>query len=109
MPLCPLAWERIGASDMIMDWITNGIKMYFNCVPDAAVFDNPAFNDAENMFVGAEIDKLLVQGVVKRVTEMQRCVSPLKVSPLLWPSATTKSKKKRQMASKCVYFNLFVR
>ena len=81
MPLYPAAWERIGASDTVIDWITNGIKLSFKREPEPSVVNNPLFSDAENKFVCAELEKLLSKGVLERVDVMPRCVSPLKVVP----------------------------
>ena len=64
---------------MIIDWVTNGIKIPFACVPEPAVFKNPSLNCRENSFIRAELNKLLLNGVVECVDEMPRCVSPLKV------------------------------
>ena len=80
MPLCPPAWERIGASDVAVDWIVNGIKMPFFREPEPRVFSNVSFNDAESNLIRSEIDKLVVNGVVERVSD-RHCVSPLKVVP----------------------------
>ena len=79
MPLYPAAWRRIGASDTVLDWVTNGIKIPFHRVPEPAVLSNPSFSNAEKLFICAEIDKLLASGVIERVDEIPRCVSPLKV------------------------------
>ena len=81
MPLCPAAWERIGASDTVIDWITDGITISFKREPEPSVVNNPLFSDSENKFVCAELEKLLANGVVERVDETPRCVSPLKVVP----------------------------
>lgn len=81
MPLCPPAWQRIGASETVIDWVTNGVQMCFNREPEPSVCKNPAFTVAESEFVSAEIDKLLSNGVVERVNMIPRCVSPLKVVP----------------------------
>ena len=60
MPLCSPAWRRIGASDTVVDWVTNGVQMCFNSEPEPYVCKkNTAFTGAESEFVSAEIDKLL--------------------------------------------------
>ena len=79
IPLCSPTRQRIGASDTVIDCVTNGVLMCFNREPEPYVCKNPAFTGAESEFVSAEIDKLLFNGVVERVSMMPRCVSPLKV------------------------------
>ena len=82
MPLCPAFWERIGASDVVIDWVTHGITIPFARVPEQpSVFNNPPFKSNESSFIRSELHKLLSNGVVECVSEMPRCVSPLKVVP----------------------------
>ena len=81
MPLNPSAWQRIGAPDMVLDWVTNGIRMPFLREPEPCQFENAPFSDTEARYVSTEIDKLLSKGVVERVMYVPKCVSPLKVIP----------------------------
>ena len=74
MPLCPSFWEDIGASDVVIDWVSNGIKLPFTREPERCVFDNPSFTRDQSSFARAELSKLLSEGIVE-------CVSPLKVIP----------------------------
>ena len=62
---------------MDCEWYQNAIFRE----PEPRVFSNVSFNDAESNFIHSEIDKLVVNGVVERVSDRPHCVSPLKVVP----------------------------
>lgn len=81
MPLNIDAWERIGASARVLDWVANGVPVPLASVPDKRVFDNPDFNESEKKFLDAELSALEQKGVVQKVPTVPHCVSPLKVIP----------------------------
>lgn len=81
MPLHREAWVNIGASDTVIDWITNGVPVPIKDVPEKRVFENPSFSKPEKLFLDAEIFSLEKKGVIQRVASVPHCVSPLKVVP----------------------------
>ena len=48
MSLHPAAWQRSGAPNMVVDWVTNGIRMPFLREPEPCQFDNSPFSEAES-------------------------------------------------------------
>ena len=81
MVLRPAAWSEIGASDVVIEWITDGVPIPFSSEPEPKVFSNPRFTDTEVDFLNNELINLESRGVVQRVSETPHCVSPLKVVP----------------------------
>ena len=81
MPLQRESWERIGASDIVVDWVTNGVPVPIREVPEHRVFVNPDFSEPERIFLDAELLSLEKRGVIQRVANVPHCVSPLKVIP----------------------------
>ena len=79
--LRPKAWAEIGASDVVLEWVKEGVPIPFISEPAPQVFANPRFNDAEKTFLEKELSSLEARGVIKRVAEKPHCVSPLKVVP----------------------------
>ena len=49
------AWKNIGASDAVLDWIVNGIKIEFLKTPSPFKLNNKQFSNEENNFVKEEI------------------------------------------------------
>ncbi|XP_043243555.1 uncharacterized protein LOC122392575 isoform X6 [Amphibalanus amphitrite] len=81
MVLRPAAWSEIGASDVVIEWVTDGVPIPFSSEPEPKVFSNPRFTDTEVDFLNNELINLESRGVVQRVSETPHCVSPLKVVP----------------------------
>ena len=44
------AWEMIGASEVVLDWISDGVPIPFVSEPEPKVFSNPEFSETENIF-----------------------------------------------------------
>ena len=81
MVLRPEAWAAIGASDVLLSWILEGVPIPFTTEPEPKVIANPEFTETEAAFLDRELTVLETRGVVQRVSEMPHCVSPLKVVP----------------------------
>ena len=81
MVLQPEAWAGIGASDTVLNWVSEGVPIPFVSEPEPRVFLNPEFSDAEKAFLDTEISALEARGVIQRVSRTPLCVSPLKVVP----------------------------
>ena len=81
MVLRPEAWAAIGASETVLNWVSEGVPIPFVSQPEPRVFLNPEFSGAEKAFLDLEISALEARGVVQRVSQTPHCVSPLKVVP----------------------------
>ena len=81
MPLARDAWEDIGASETVLDWIENGVPIQLREVPVRRIFNNPVFTREETKFVREELSCLEERGVIQKVDVIPHCVSPLKVVP----------------------------
>ena len=76
------AWERIGASHTVLDWIEHGVPLEFKQEPSACEFKNVVKTQREFEFITGEINKLLLKGAVKKVSPQEvKCVLPLKCVP----------------------------
>ena len=75
------AWLRIGASDQVLTWITQSVKLQFTSEPPRCKIPNKQFNDRDTAFINQEIAHLVSIGAVKRVNYIPHCVSPLGVVP----------------------------
>ena len=81
MVLRPEAWAGIGASDTVLNWVTEGVPIPLVREPERRVFTNPVFSGAEKTFLDQEISALEERGIIRRIRDMPHCVSPLKVVP----------------------------
>ena len=71
------AWKRIGASDIIQQWILNGVVIPFSSVPETFVGDNRIKNSNEKDFVDSEVQRLLTLGYIEPSDIRPVCVNPL--------------------------------
>ena len=69
------AWKNIGASDAVLDWIVNGIKIEFLKTPSPFKLNNKQFSNEENNFVKEEIKRLLDAGYIKHCENDRQPVS----------------------------------
>lgn len=74
------AWKNIGASDAVLDWIVNGIKIEFLKTPSPFKLNNKQFSNEENSFVKEEIKRLLDAGYIKHC-ENDSFISGLSCAP----------------------------
>ena len=81
MVLRPEKWREIGASPMVLSWVSDGVPIPFTCEPESREFSNPEFNVAEKAFLDQESIALESRVVIQRVSERPHCVSPLKIVP----------------------------
>ena len=80
--LKPNAWRRIGASETIVDWISNGVPLVFKQEPQKCMFLNRVASGKQEEFVDAKIGKLLRKGAVKKVEPWDvHCILPLRCVP----------------------------
>lgn len=91
------AWREIGASDIVLDWIANGVPINFTKLPDPIHQVNRVKGIHNELFVDAEIKRLLQQGAIEKTENAPRCVLPLKVVP--------KKNNKKRLILDCRYIN----
>ena len=76
------AWERIGASQTIIDWISSGVPLTFKEEPQPCKFRNIVRSSREANFIQEEINDLLISGAICKVNENEtHCVLPIKCVP----------------------------
>lgn len=73
-------WEKIGASEFILDTIRHGYKIPFYSVPQRNMLPNNQSALKESEFVKSAISDLLDRGLVEKCTHMPTVVNPLSVS-----------------------------
>ena len=81
MVLKPEAWEQIGVSPHILDWITNGVPIILQCNPGDFELPNFALNECTRKFVTEEIERLSHLDAIERCEHKPRCASPINVVP----------------------------
>ena len=74
-------WKGIGASNEVLEWISNGISIPFKNIPAQFSFPNRLFKRHEAYFIRTEIKKLLKAGCISRVDTQPLGVSPISVVP----------------------------
>lgn len=75
------AWNNIGASSQVKDWVTQGVPIIFSSIPQSYNFHNPVFNKKQEQFLDDKIDTLLHSGAIGVSPSRPYCVSPLKLVP----------------------------
>ena len=75
------AWKRIGASDTVLDWVSQGVPLTFVDKPSAFSQDNYELTAKEIAFVDNEIHELLLCGAIRISETKPVCISPLKCVP----------------------------
>ena len=83
---CIRAWKTINAPSHVLDWITNGIPLLFNEIPNSIHIPNKRFCRTESEFIDKEISRLLKSGCIRSVTEKPYIVSPIKCVPKKGPT-----------------------
>lgn len=74
---CIKNWEKIGASHIIKQWITEGVTLpLLSDVPN--FFNkNKQFTFSERIFIHQEIKELIASGAIRQVSKRPKCVSAL--------------------------------
>ena len=78
-------WKSITSDNIVLDWLSNGVKIDFSSVPTDFELQNRTFSKEEHSFVRSEIQSLLSKGCVKKLNSKPKCVSPLSVVPKKGP------------------------
>jgi len=78
------AWKNIKCSQVVKEWITNGVQLPFtvDCIPEYQE-KNYSFTNKEYDFLSTEIRDLEIKGAIERVpgNVKPHCVSPIKCVP----------------------------
>ena len=73
------AWANIGANDVVLDWIRQGVPIPFKYSPPCFVQPNGFLSRPDVQFIDSQIASLLLTGVIIRCDPGQlACVSPIK-------------------------------
>ena len=75
------AWRRIGASDTVLRWITQGVPLPFKCTPQDIYRSNPVFSSSHRNFIATELKDLLRRGAIEVCTVRPKVVCALNVVP----------------------------
>ena len=70
-------WKRIGASDTVLTWISEGVPVSLKQRPEKFHLPNHSFNFSESLFVCKEIDRLLRAGYIKQCDKKPDYISPI--------------------------------
>lgn len=74
-------WKNIGASQFVLDCISEGVKFSFKGIPPLFSFDNHSLTFSQARFVDKEILALTLSGAIKKVNCAPKCVSPIGCVP----------------------------
>ena len=76
-------WEKIGAPDHVIEWISDGVK--FPITEDindiSFEIENKWLSPKDNEFLHAEISDLLLLGCIEKCDIRPKCISPIKCVP----------------------------
>ena len=75
------AWREIGTNDEVLEWISEGVKLPFQSLPERYEHFNHKLNIAQVKFVDSEVNKLLKTGDISRSQEKPFCINSLGCVP----------------------------
>jgi hypothetical protein len=75
------AWNRIGASSNVIDWVVNCVPIQFNTVPNHTWLPNPKFSAVHRTFIRSEVKRLLEIDAIEECVHKPYFVSPINVVP----------------------------
>ena len=90
-------WAKIGASKTVIKWITDGVPVIFDKIPDPCFHKNHYMTDAQCAFVDEKLSELKNTGAVEVLDYKPHCVSALGVRP--------KKNKKNRLIHDLSYLN----
>lgn len=75
-------WQRIGASDTIIKWLSYGVTIPLQCIPEKFECSNRRMSANESDFLDSEIRRLLSFGYITECDyERPMCISPISCVP----------------------------
>lgn len=78
---CRNKWDTVTTNPVVLDWVSNGVKLPFDSTPPSFEIPNRQFSERYTQFVNSELKSLLAQGAVEKVNVKPWCVSPIGVVP----------------------------
>ena len=60
--LSTVDYRRIGASEQVIQWVSEGVKLPFRSIPELCQFENRIYSQKHKQFVNAEIQKYMYIG-----------------------------------------------
>ena len=60
-------WLKLGASDTVLNWIREGVKIPFEHEPAPFFYHNHNLNAKETQFVNSELSDLLLVGAIEKL------------------------------------------
>ncbi len=80
--LRPQAWSAIDTPDYILNWICEGVPLFFSSPPDSCCGVNMVLSPVHSQFVDAEIQTLLDRDSIREISERDAvCILPISVVP----------------------------
>lgn len=74
-------WNKIGTSDVVKQWILEGVRLPFHEVPDNFELQNHTLSNAQQLFIQSEIHRLIECDYIEVCERKPKCVSPLGCVP----------------------------
>ena len=74
-------WKDIGASKVVIDWISNGVPIIFDSEPQPFYRENHSLTVEQYDFVDKKVAELLLAGAIEQLDYQPYCVSPLGTAP----------------------------
>ncbi len=75
------SWLKIGASDVVLAWVQQGVPLIFDSEPTPFEIQNRQFSPSQFSFVTNEIQRLESIGVIERCAIKPRWCSPIGCVP----------------------------
>lgn len=74
-------WVKTTVNPVVLDWIRNGVPIFFTQVPGAFESSNPVFSNKQKEFLSVEIPNLINSNCVEKCLYKPTCVSPISTVP----------------------------
>jgi len=75
------AWTSLTNNSVIHEWVRNGITLPLQNAPEQFHLPNRQLSVKHTAFVDSEINSLLHDGAIEKVSHKPHCISPLGVVP----------------------------
>ena len=91
------AWQHIGTSQHVLDWVQYGIKIPFKKEPAEVWLQNKIHGKSQEKFISVEISRLLKSGAISKCYNWRpKCVMPMRCIP---------KNNKNRLVVDCRYLN----
>ena len=75
------AWKKIGASETILSWISEGVRLYFEHIPVRWHGLNPPMSKEERLEMSKMLAEMEAAGAIRRAKTQPTIVSPIRLVP----------------------------